>query len=59
MSIVKKQRNSLIIKTNKNPIIPTNKEMISLLLPGSFILLGFWGMLIEELQFGMLEYMLV
>ena len=59
IGIVKKQRNSLTIKLNKEKVDPTNKEIASLLLPGILLLAGFWGMAVQEWQLGVQGYLML
>ena len=56
---MKKQRNSLTIKLNKEKADPANKEIASLLLPGILLLAGFWSMAAQEWQLGVQGYLML
>ena len=50
---MKKQTNSLTIQQNKQSAALSTGKQLSLLIPGCCLLMGFWGMLVQELVLGM------
>lgn len=53
---MKKQNNSLTIKLNRENIDITFRSRLLLLIPGSMLLIGMLGILVQELQLGMRGY---
>lgn len=49
---MKKQTNSLTIQQNNQSTVTSTGKRLSLLIPGSLLLAGFWGMFVQELSLG-------
>ena len=47
------------MKLNNKKEDSANRETASLLLPGIFLMAGFWGTAVQELQLGMQGYLMI